>query len=143
MARILGVGGVFFKANDPRKLMNWYCDALGVVGQEHEQSGGFGIPLNPRALPPEAYVEWSAEARDSKHYKAEFMFNFVVDDLDGALAQVEAHGGTIESKTINLEDVGRFGWFRDPEGNQVELWQPVAQIGRTRELLDAQLSERN
>jgi predicted enzyme related to lactoylglutathione lyase len=52
------------------------------------------------------------------------MINLVVDDLVQALEQVAAGGGTIVG-TIEDYDYGRFGWFLDPEGNKVELWQPL------------------
>ena len=51
------------------------------------------------------------------------MFNLVVDDLDGALAQVKEGGAEVVEKIEEME-YGRFGWFLDPEGNKVELWEP-------------------
>jgi predicted enzyme related to lactoylglutathione lyase len=57
--------------------------------------------------------------------KREFMINFIVDDLDGALKQVADGGGTLVGDVQSF-DYGRFGWFIDPDGNKVELWQPTA-----------------
>jgi predicted enzyme related to lactoylglutathione lyase len=54
----------------------------------------------------------------------EFMMNFVVDDLDEALKQVGEAGAEVVG-TIEQYEYGRFGWFMDPDGNKVELWQPV------------------
>jgi predicted enzyme related to lactoylglutathione lyase len=108
MARALGIGGVFFKANDPQKLMSWYENVLGVVAQRYGNTGSSGVPFNLLALPAEAYVQWSAAPRDSKHYDGDFMFNFVVDDVDEVLKQVRAHGGTMVREPFDLENVGRF-----------------------------------
>jgi predicted enzyme related to lactoylglutathione lyase len=53
------------------------------------------------------------------------MLNFRVRDLDAMLAQVRAAGGAVDEETQEMDGVGRFGWVTDPEGNRIELWQPV------------------
>ncbi len=124
MARALGIGGAFFKAKDPKRLATWYSEALGLGSLGPSSTRSFGIPLDPRKLPENAYVQLSAVPLDSKHFSTSFMFNFVVDDLAGVLARIEELGGTILRTEFHLEGVGEFAWFKDPEGNQVELWEP-------------------
>ncbi len=122
MAKVLGVGGIFFKSRDPQKLGQWYLDTLGVP-VEHPYGASFG----PGVLPKNGATVWSPFKEDTTYFepsKREFMFNLVVDDLDGALAQVVAAGGALAGDAQDFE-YGRFGWFIDPEGNKVELWEPA------------------
>lgn len=121
MARVLGVGGVFFKSPRPVELASWYQRWLGFE---------FDMPtaalFSPSTLPPEGYTVWSAFPADTEYFEPseqDFMINLIVDDLDEALAQVE-EGGAERVGGIQEEDYGRFGWFIDPDGNKIELWEP-------------------
>jgi predicted enzyme related to lactoylglutathione lyase len=121
MAKVLGVGGIFFKSKDPKALMAWYQRALGVPG-EH----GF-VAFRPEAIPPGGATVFSPFKEDADKFKPstrEFMFNLMVDDIDGALAQVKDAGGTLVDERQDYGEYGIFGWFMDPDGNKVELWQP-------------------
>lgn len=125
MAQALGIGGAFMKADNPKELADWYVSTLRLgEPQHHGTTGSFGLPFNPKDLPPKAYVQWSVTPRDSKHYRSDFMFNFIVDDIDGAISQIQQAGGEILRRDFVVEGVGKFAWFRDPEGNQMELWEP-------------------
>jgi predicted enzyme related to lactoylglutathione lyase len=120
MARVQGVGGVFFKSPEPARLRAWYAKWLGIPAE------GPGASFAPAAMPPGGFVVWSPFSADTTYFApspARFMINLIVDDLDGALAQVRAGGGEIVG-AIEDYDYGRFGWFLDPDGNKVELWQP-------------------
>lgn len=123
MAQALGVGGIFFKSKDPQALMKWYQATLGVPA-----GGGEFAPFMPATMPPGGCTVFSA-FRDSTDYFApshqSFMVNLVVDDLDGALRQVLEAGGALAGEVQSF-DYGRFGWFLDPDGNKVELWEPAA-----------------
>lgn len=124
MARVLGVGGLFFKSLDPARLQAWYAQWLGVEAQ-NEQGMSFAI-FPPGQMPESGYTVWSAFDSKTDYFapsSKEFMFNLVVDDLEGALGQVEA-GGAKRIGTIEKSEYGDFGWFIDPDGNKVELWQP-------------------
>jgi len=121
MARALGVGGVFFKSPDPARLRSWYAQWLGIAADE------YGANFAPAAMPEGAVTVWSPFAATTDYFapsSASFMINFVVDDLDGVLAQVRSGGAEVVG-TEN-HDYGRFGWFVDPDGNKIELWQPPA-----------------
>ena len=125
MARALGVGGVFFKSEDPERLMAWYGEVFGLtVDGPSPQTGGWGVSFELDDLPSDLYLRFAIEAPDTRHFDRAAMVNFVVDDLDGVLAQVEQGGGTVLLQ-MPLDGVGRFAWFDDPEGNRVELWEPV------------------
>jgi predicted enzyme related to lactoylglutathione lyase len=119
MAKALGVGGVFFKSPDPKKLMDWYSKWLGIEMDE------WGTRFLPAGMPKNGATVWAPFAADTDYFgpgSQTFMFNLVVDDLDGALAQVK-EGGAQLAGDVQKYDYGSFGWFIDPDGNKVELWQ--------------------
>jgi len=121
MAKVIGVGGVFFKSADPDRLTRWYAEHLGLPDDE-----GPGVSFRNDAQPKSAFVVWAPFASDTSYFDPadrQYMFNLVVDDLDGALQQVERAGAELVG-TVEEYDFGRFGWFVDPDGNKVELWEP-------------------
>jgi predicted enzyme related to lactoylglutathione lyase len=120
MERVLGIGGVFFKARDPKALAAWYREHLGVPvdpGQTYGLliSGGAGEK-----------TVWATFPADTKYFgpgQATLMVNYRVSNLDAMLAQLRAAGAQVEEKVEDY-DYGRFGWAADPEGNRFELWEP-------------------
>jgi predicted enzyme related to lactoylglutathione lyase len=123
MARVLGVGGVFFKSPDPNKLYEWYHRWLGTSAEYQH-----GLTFVPSAMPSGGLTVFSAFSADTSYFAPsgkEFMFNLIVDDVAAALAQVKQGGAQIVGE-IERYDYGDFGWFMDPDGNKVELWQPQA-----------------
>lgn len=124
MASVLGVGGVFFKCRDTDSLGEWYKKWLNMPLDP--AFGGASLP--PGKMPPNSFTVWGPFKEQSKYFDPSdrpFMINLVVDDLDGALRQV-AKGGAKVMDEIQEEEYGRFGWFIDPEGTKIELWQPPA-----------------
>ena len=120
MERILGIGGVFFKARDPKALAAWYREHLGVPVEEGQTYGALAsvLPVNKRSgqlSPPTPTYFGSGPSP--------FMVNYRVRDLDAMLAQLRAAGVQVEDRVEDY-DYGRFGWAVDPEGNRFELWQP-------------------
>jgi len=123
MAKVLGVGGVFFKASDPEQLAKWYEKWLGVP----IDSSYWGASFQPSAMPEAGYTVWSPFQADTSYFEPSgnrFMFNLIVDNLTEALQQVQEGGATL-SGDPEESDFGQFGWFIDPEGNKVELWKPA------------------
>lgn len=122
MAKVLGVGGVFFRSRDPEALGDWYREWLGVP-----VSHPYGASFDPGSMPEGGLTVWAPFPHDTTYFDPaddrQYMFNLLVDDLEEALAQV-AEGGAEVVGEIEEYDYGRFGWFLDPEGNKVELWQP-------------------
>jgi predicted enzyme related to lactoylglutathione lyase len=124
MAKVLGVGGVFFKSPDPEKLYQWYARVLGLEADPQS-----GVLFKPQDMPPNSMTVWSAFNASTDYFAPsthEFMFNLIVDDVRGALQQVRDSGeGAQVVGQIAEYDFGKFGWFIDPDGNKVELWEPV------------------
>jgi predicted enzyme related to lactoylglutathione lyase len=121
MAQVIGVGGVFFKCDDPERLAGWYARHLGMSINDFG-----GVAFQFTGLPQGAYCVWGPFAADTTYFeptRKSFMINLMVDDLDGALAQVRDGGAEIVGE-VEAYEYGRFGWFIDPEGNKVELWEP-------------------
>ena len=129
MKHVLGVGGIFFKADDPEKLGAWYKEHLGL---EVEDYGGvtFREEQNADVAPKrQAFLVWSPFPADTDYFgpsSKPFMINFRVADLDQLLAKLRAEGVTVDENTQKSE-FGYFGWAMDPEGNRIELWEPPLQ----------------
>jgi predicted enzyme related to lactoylglutathione lyase len=123
--RVTGIGGVFFKARDPKSLAAWYQEKLGIAlkdgmqfslfqWREHEDSTRVGTTV------------WSLFPASAKYFSpsdATFMINYRVSNLDRMLAQLRASGVRVEP-TITEDFNGKFAWAIDPEGNKIELWEP-------------------
>lgn len=122
MAKVIGLGGIFFKSQDAKALNAWYAKHLGLPVEKWG-----GARFNEDAARP-GYTLWSPFAADTTHFAPStlpYMINFRVDDLDGLLAQLRADGVTVDDK-VEESEFGRFGWIMDPEGTRIELWQPPA-----------------
>jgi predicted enzyme related to lactoylglutathione lyase len=122
--RVIGVGGVFLRAKDPKALTDWYAEHLGFpVGDfgttfkwSDEGSKGTGMTI------------WSAFPDNTDYFgkgRQAVMINYQVDDLDALLAKLATAKVEIDPHRQN-ESYGKFAWITDPEGNRVELWQPLA-----------------
>jgi catechol 2,3-dioxygenase-like lactoylglutathione lyase family enzyme len=122
MAKVTGLGGIFFKARDPAALGAWYAKHLGL---HVEDWGGVRFDDNPNHP---GYTLWSPFAADTGYFAPStqpYMINFRVDDLHALLAQLRADGITVDDR-VDESEYGRFGWLMDPEGTRIELWQPPA-----------------
>lgn len=117
-----GIGGVFFKAKDAKKLRGWYAQHLGLVPSKY----GF-VDLRWRELSDPsrvAHTVWTTFKPESTHFDGPFMINYRVDRLDLLLKKLEKDGVKIERKEDEPGN-GHFAWIRDGEGNLVELWEPA------------------
>ena len=124
MQRVRGIGGVFFKATDPKGLAAWYERVLGVPVEGW--GGAFFEWVAQRDARAGAGTVWTPFKADTGYFAPSdkpFMLNFVVDDLDAMLAQARAEGAQVEDKILD-EANGRFAWLLDPDGNKIELWEP-------------------
>ena len=122
--RALGVGGIFFRAKDPARLGAWYQATLEIAVEAWGDTRGASFA--PADMPENAFTVWSAFAKETEYFGPSgqsYMINLVVDDLDAALERVGRAGGIVFPEREEA-DFGRFGWFEDPEGNRVELWEP-------------------
>jgi catechol 2,3-dioxygenase-like lactoylglutathione lyase family enzyme len=117
---ITGVGGIFFKAKDPKALAAWYRD---VLGMPLEVWGGAKLRYDAPNHPPA--LIWNAFPATTSYFApstSEFMINYAVDDMDAFLARLGTKGVAILKRTDDAN--GRFAWVLDPEGNKIELWEP-------------------
>lgn len=122
MAKVTGLGGIFFKSGDPAALSAWYAKHLGLTV---EPWGGVRFNEDEQRA---GYTLWSPFAADTTYFGTgaqPYMLNLRVDDLDALLAQLRADGVEVDER-VDESEFGRFGWFVDPEGTRVELWQPPA-----------------
>jgi predicted enzyme related to lactoylglutathione lyase len=123
MSKVLGLGGLFFKSVDPQAMQDWYARVLGL---KFENWGGIVFTPDVAAAHPGAATVFSAFAADSDYFApsdAAFMFNLMVDDLDGILARCAEHG-VKPIKIMRDEFNGHFAHIIDPEGRKIELWEP-------------------
>lgn len=117
MPKVLGIGGVFFRAADPVALAEWYRQHLGIADLHHEvwqQEAGTTI--------------FGPFAQNSGYFgrpAQQWMINFRVDDLDAFITALTAAGLEVETRAEWNSEVGRFARIHDPEGNPIELWQPA------------------
>jgi predicted enzyme related to lactoylglutathione lyase len=126
MGRVTGIGGIFFSASDPVALRAWYKKHLGIDVQSW---GGTSFDwTDDEGNPTKGTTAWLIGANDGKHFApstSTFMVNYRVDDLDALLQSLRDEGCTVFEK-VEDPDHGKFGWVMDPEGNKVELWEPIA-----------------
>ncbi len=125
MARVTGIGGVFFKASDPKALAAWYAEHLGL---SLEVFGGAILKWPDDPTPDGGLTVWHAAPANTEWFApsvSPFMINYRVDDLDGLLAQLKAAGVEIVAGPETHEN-GKFAWVLDPDRNKVELWEPVS-----------------
>ncbi|EJL25034.1 VOC family protein [Novosphingobium sp. AP12] len=116
---VTGIGGMFFRSENPEALLKWYREHLGVVMEGHEpwqQSGG------PTVFMP--FARSTSYWPDDKQW----MINFRVTDLDDILATLrKADIAAVTDPAWDSAEAGRFAHIHDPEGNPIELWEPPAE----------------
>ena len=123
MAKVIGIGGVFFRSADPERLCSWYEKHLGL-----QRKRGFFVLFPWRQAgdqDQERTTVWSLFPKDTDYFgpaNPAFMVNYIVDDLDGMIEHLRGAGAQVEDKGDS--EFGRFAWVTDPEGNRIELWQP-------------------
>jgi len=126
MAKVTGIGGVFFKSRgDHAALAAWYHKHLGMTP---EPWGGVILKWPEDRAGDGGQTVWHVAKPDTQWFApsdATFMINYRVDDLDGLLAQLRS-GGVEIIKGPDSDEHGKFAWIVDPDGNKVELWEPKA-----------------
>ncbi len=125
MKRVTGIGGIFFKCDDSDAQRTWYQEKLGI---EPQPWGGHVFMWREDADPKEqGYTVWSPFKSDSDYFgpsNQKFMVNYRVADLDALLVELRAAGVELAGEPTS-EANGKFAWILDPEGNKIELWEPV------------------
>jgi predicted enzyme related to lactoylglutathione lyase len=125
MARVTGIGGVFFKSRQDRAaLAAWYQQHLGIP---LESFGGAVLRWPDDKAEDGGLTVWHVAEPESRWFSpsdSAFMINYRVDDLDALLAQLRAAGVAVVGGPESHEN-GKFAWVMDPDGNKVELWEPM------------------
>jgi len=120
MEKVAGIGGLFFRAHDPKALGNWYQQHLGIALTPTSEGGTvWQQEAGPTAFSP--FPEKSGYFGDSTKV---WMVNFRVHDLDKMVAQLRTAGIEVKDPE-SYPNIGRFARLHDPEGNPIELWQPA------------------
>ena len=120
--RVTGIGGVFFKAQNSKELVAWYGKHLGLKTDDYGST--FWWKNNKGE---DCSTQWSPFAVDTTYFEPsekQFMQNFRVENLERLLLQLKEEGVTVVGEMESF-DYGKFGWILDPEGNKIELWEPV------------------
>ena len=124
MAKVTGIGGVFFKAmGDHKALAEWYAKHLGIP---LESWGGAVLRWPQDTAEDKGLTVWTTAKSDTKWFspsESSFMINYRIDDMAGMIEQLRAGGVEIVQGPEKHEN-GQFAWILDPDGNKVELWEP-------------------
>jgi predicted enzyme related to lactoylglutathione lyase len=123
MKKVTGIGGVFFKSENPTTLKAWYSKHLGINTDQY----GAVFPMNGfESIDKDNLTVWSPFPKDTGYFHPSsqpFMINFIVDDLHALLEELKKEG--IEKVgEVEEYEYGKFGWILDPENNKIELWEP-------------------
>ena len=124
MQKVTGIGGIFFKCEDPIKMRDWYAKNLGLVTNEYGSLFEFRNAQAPEEI---NYLQWSTFSKDSKYMDPStknFMINYRVKNIEKLVVELKA-GGVHVLDEIESFDYGKFVHLMDPEGNKIELWEPV------------------
>ena len=124
--KVTGIGGIFFKSQNPAKMNTWYSKNLGLVTNEYGSLFEFRQGDAPEK---KAYLQWSPFAENTDYFKPsakEFMINYRVENLEELVQELKGNGVTILD-AIETYSYGKFVHILDPENNKIELWEPVDQ----------------
>lgn len=120
--RVTGIGGFFFKTKDPDHIKSWYKKHLGIPTDNYGWSFWW-----KDAEGKDCMTQWSPFKEDTEYFdpsEKQFMMNYRVENLYELLEVLKSEGVTVIGK-VEEYDYGKFGWILDPEGNKIELWEPV------------------
>jgi hypothetical protein len=123
MKRVTGIGGIFFKSDNPDKLCEWYREHLGIESNENGSAIFHWRKIDdPKS---ERFTVWSPFPANTDYFapgKKALMINFQVENLDDLLAALKREGVDVDPR--ESYDYGKFGWIMDREGNRIKLWEP-------------------
>ncbi len=127
MKKVTGIGGIFFKSEDPEKIKNWYHKNLGLVIDAYGSSFESRNANNPEE---KNHLQWSPFPKNTKYFEPsekEFMINYRVENLLALVEELKKNKVIILDE-IESFDYGKFIHILDLEGNKIELWEPVDQV---------------
>jgi len=122
--KVTGIGGIFFKSDDPKLMREWYAKNLGIATTDYGATFDWLEKDDPKK---EGSTSWSPFKEDTKYFepsKKDFMINYLVEDIEGLVEDLKSNGVTIVDK-IEDSPYGKFVHILDLEGNKIELWEPA------------------
>ena len=122
--KVSGIGGIFFKCEDPSKMKNWYSKNLGLVTNEYGSVFEFRQSNKSRN---KAYLNWSPMKEDTKYFEPsekQFMINYRVENIEKLVEELKAEGVQVLDE-IESYEYGKFVHIMDPENNKIELWEAI------------------
>ena len=125
--KVTGVGGIFFKSKDPKALNEWYGKNLGLVTNEYGSLFEFRSSDRPDQ---KGYLQWSPFGEKTTYFQPsekDFMINYRVENMEELVVELKANGVTVLDE-IDTYEYGKFVHIMDPEGNKIELWEPVDNV---------------
>jgi predicted enzyme related to lactoylglutathione lyase len=123
MKRVTGIGGIFFKCKDPAGIKEWYSKHLGITSDQY--GAVFHWQKTDDRVP--GYTVWNPFKQTTEYFnpsEKDFMINYRVENLTLLMQTLKEEGVPIIGEVEEFE-YGKFGWIMDPEGNKIELWEPV------------------
>ena len=125
--KVTGIGGVFFKSENPEEIKKWYGDNLGLAINDWGSAFEFRNANRPDEI---NYLSWSPFSHSTDYFhpsKKEFMVNYRVQNIEGLVNKLRDSGVTIVDEIAEYE-YGKFVHIMDPDGNKIELWEPVDKV---------------
>ena len=125
--KVTGIGGIFFKTKDPAAMKDWYGSNLGLAIDPYGSAFEFRNANRPDEI---NYLRWSPFAEHTDYFQPsekDFMINYRVQKIEALVEQLQANGVTVVDE-IETFEYGKFVHILDPEGNKIELWEPVDSV---------------
>lgn len=125
--KVTGIGGIFFRTKSPKEIKEWYGKNLGLAISEYGSSFEFRNANRPEEI---NYLQWSPFEESTDYFepsKKEFMINYRVQNIEALVDNLKKNGVTIVD-SIKTYDYGKFVHIMDPDGNKIELWEPIDHV---------------
>lgn len=125
--KVTGIGGIFFGSENPTEIREWYGEKLGIVLDDYGAAFEFRNANRPDEI---NYLRWSPMQKESEYFlpsQKEFMINYRVQNIEGMVRNLKEKGVTVLD-SISTYEYGKFVHIMDPEGNKIELWEPIDSI---------------
>jgi len=125
--KVTGIGGIFFRSKNPAEVKAWYGENLGLAVNDYGSPFEFRNANRPEEI---NYLNWSPFDENTDYFdpsKKEFMINYRVQNIEGLVKKLKENGVEIVDK-IETYDYGKFVHIMDPEGNKIELWEPIDSV---------------
>ncbi|MGI9548020.1 MAG: VOC family protein [Flavobacteriaceae bacterium] len=122
--RVTGIGGIFFRSKDPKATNAWYGKHLGLATDDYGSPFEFRNANNPEEI---NYLRWAPFDEGTDYFapsEKDFMINYRVQHIEALVEQLKEDGVTVVDSITSFE-YGKFVHIMDPEGNKIELWEPI------------------